>query len=92
MIWNELPADFQGFIIAAIGGLVLATITRLFCVQSVFTWPMRLYLWLFKHAQGLPALRRYGGSRTTAKFRELFVVSWFVWFFILFSALVVFHL
>ena len=92
MIWNELPADFKGFIIAAIGGLILAAITRIFCVQSVFTWPMRLYLWLFRNSHGLPALRRYGESRTHAKFREQFVVSWFVWFFILFGLMVFFHL
>lgn len=53
-------------------------------------WPMRLYLLAIGNSSHKPMRRCYPGRRTSASWREQFLVSWFMWFFALFLLMIMF--
>ena len=85
MDWTIIPADGWAFFAAAIGGLVLGTITAAASSKDSPVWPVRLYLELFRNARKVPTLRRYADERSVFPFREQLLASWFIWFFIIFG-------
>ncbi|MDP5238588.1 hypothetical protein Q9Q94_03560 [Uliginosibacterium sp. 31-16] len=87
--------------LAALGaGLVLGFATVISGDTSSPSWPLRLFLWwmtreprgLFAFKQFGAPFRRYWENRRHFSFREDLLVSWFAWFFIIFSfSVVVLH-
>ena len=84
-----MPHDLLLFLIAVAAGLVLAIGTVIRSSPERPVWPMRLYQ-LILLVNPLPMVRRYAESRQSFALREQILVSWFVWFFIVFIGLILF--
>jgi hypothetical protein len=71
--------------IAAIGGVGLGMVTAIQGTETRPVWPVRYYLFLLSYRQPR-FLKGYAAKRSTFPFREQFLASSFLWFFILFIA------
>ena len=70
--------------IAFMVALAAAYTTVLNTPEGFAVWPIRLWLWLSRHAN-VRALRTYAGSRRVFSRREQFLATFFAWFFIMFA-------
>lgn len=84
-----MPHDLLLFLVAVAASFVLAIATIVRSSPEKTVWPMRLYQ-LILLVNPWPLVRRYAESRQSFALREQFLVSWFVWFFIVFVGLVFF--
>ena len=85
-----MPRDLLLFLIAVAVSFFLAMGTVIRSSPEKIVWPMRLYQ-LMLLTNPWPQIRRYAESRKTFALREQFLVSWLVWFFIVFIGLIFFY-
>ncbi len=78
-----VPRDFWLLLGAALAGIVVGAFHSRLGTETSPVWPVRLYLLLFRHNQPR-VVRQYAERRTTFRWREQFMASAFVWFFIFF--------
>jgi hypothetical protein len=71
-------------VIACVVATAAAYTTVLNAPEGVAVWPIRLWLWLSRHAN-IRGLRTYAGSRRVFSRREQFLATFFAWFFIIFA-------
>ena len=87
---HQMPRDLLLFLIAVAVSFFLAMGTVIRSSPEKIVWPMRLYQ-LMLLTNPWPQIRRYAESRKTFALREQFLVSWLVWFFIVFIGLIFFY-
>lgn len=75
--------DVQIFLGSAALALGLAWLFTPRSESAAPTWPIRVYLSLFR-ASAIPGLARYANERAKYPRREQFLAILFVWFFVLF--------
>jgi len=78
-----MPRDILLFLVVFPIAIVLGWLTTRGASPERPTWPVRLYISLFRSAS-VSVLRRYGESRTQSSRREQLLAAVFVWFFVLF--------
>lgn len=90
-----LPRNIWLVILAATTAFLLALFQlRKFNIK-VRPWPVRLYLyWLSNHVQWIHGVRTdsfkdYVNKRKNLLYREQLLISWFIWFVILITVLLV---
>ena len=78
-----MPRDILLFLVVLPIAIIAGLLTVRGSSEERPTWPVRLYISLFRSAN-VSILRRYGDSRVRSSYREQFLVAVFVWFFVLF--------
>ena len=79
----DVPRDFWLLLGAVLAGIVVGAFHSRLGTEISPVWPLRLYLLLFRTNQPR-IVRRHVEGLTTFRWREQFMASAFVWFFIFF--------
>ena len=87
MDWTLIPREAWLLLSAIFGGLLLALIALKNFDEKNPVWPVLIYLALIDYALN----RDYIKQRKIFSYREQFVTSWFISFFVLFIFLVIFY-
>ena len=92
MDWSLIPRDVWLFLGAILGGALLAKLTLKNFDEKNPVWPVAIYLQLISNIDflGFSIKTGYDKKRKIFPYREQFVTSWFIWFFVLFILLVIF--
>jgi hypothetical protein len=76
------------FLASLIGALPAAWLTVRHARPEYPAWPLRVYLYFFRHS-GWAWFQRYPDTRQTFSRREQFLTSLFIWFFIFFVVAII---
>ena len=92
MDWSLIPREAWLFLCAIFGSLILAVVALKDFDEKNPVWTVAIYMHLISSIDflGLSIKTGYDKKRKIFPYREQFLTSWFVWFFVLFVLLVIF--